>query len=314
VAEPATTDRRVAEVIEIQYPSHDKAIQGLLRGEVSYLPRIPPATVKSLGARSEFYTQQYGLPTSHFLQFHPKQKALQSRALRRALIYALDRKRVLEELILHEPEGALGRLTSAPWPTKSYAYNRFMTPHSYDPALAYSLAKNAERELKSKVPELRLWVPDDPELAAAAEEIAGAWRKIGVATRLVRQSTGGASPSVDTDDWDVVYRAEVVAEPLVELWTMLALTSSTETSALGYLPTWLRHDLLELDRVGDWRSAEQLLHKLHRQFWAEVHLIPLWEVEETYVVRKNLRNLPEHALHPYQGIERWKVDPWYSRD
>ena len=316
VAEPfSTADRRVAEVIEIQYPSHEKAIQGLLRGEVSYLPRIPPATVKVLASRNEFYTQAYELPISHFLQFHPRQKALQSRALRRAMIYALDRRRILEELFLNESEGVLGRLTTAPWPTKSYAYNRFVTPHAYDPALAFSLAKNAERELGSRVPELRLWVPDDPELAPAAAQIVEAWRKIGITTRVVHSATPGApTPTIDSDDWDVIYRAEVVAEPLVELWTLLALTNSTETTALSYLPTWLRHDLLELDRVGDWRSAEQLLHKIQKQFWAEVHLIPLWEVEESYVVRKNVRNLPEHSLFPYQGIERWKVDPWYSRD
>ncbi|MFN0050732.1 MAG: ABC transporter substrate-binding protein [Planctomycetales bacterium] len=315
VSEPETiADRHVAEVLEIGYPSHEKAIQGLLRGEVSLLPQIPLPTLKTLADRSEFFTLPYGLPTTHLLQFHPRSRALQSRALRRALLYAIDRPRLLKELFVKEANPALGRLTTAPWPTTIYAYNRFILPQEFDPALAYSLARNAERELGEKCPPLRVWIPDDSEAREAGRAILDAWSRIGIATVVVSPRDHPQPPAMEPHDWDVAYRLETLAEPLQELWPFLALTSSTETTALGYLPTWLRHDLLELDRVGDWRSAEQILHKLHRQFWAEVHLIPLWEIDEHYVVRRNVRNLPDRPLAPYQAIEQWKVEPWYPRD
>jgi tetratricopeptide (TPR) repeat protein len=309
-----TADRHVTEVIEQRYDSHELAIQGLLRGEVSMLPHVPPSTIRTISGRSEFFTQPYGLPITHMLQFHPRSRPLKSRALRRGLIYGLDRGRMLEELFLHEPPGGLGRLTTAPWPSSIYAYNRFITPQDYDPVLAYSLAKTAEKELGAALPVLRMWIPDDPEVRAAADRIAESWKAIGVKVELISPATGAASPSIDSADWDIAYRVELVAEPLIELWSLLALTPSTETTTLNYLPTWLRHDLLELDRVGDWKSAEDLLHKLHRQLWAEVHLIPLWELDEHFVVRKNIRNIPDRPLFPYQGIERWKVESWFSRD
>lgn len=309
-----SSDRHVSEVIEIRYDSHEKAIQGLLRGEVSLLPGVPAPTLKTFSSRNEFFTLPYGLPTTHLLQFHPNRRTLQSRALRRALIYALDRQRLLEEIFLHEPSGGLGRTVSAPWPTSSYATNRFVVPHNFDQTLAFSLAKTAEKELGEKLPTLRMWIPDDPDVRQAAARIVDSWSRIGVQVTLIPPEAAGVSPDISSNDWDVAYRMEVVAEPLVELWPLLALTASTETSTLSYLPTWLRHDLLELDRIGDWRSAEELLHKLHRQLWAEVHLIPLWEIDTHFVARKNIRNVPERPLFPYQSIERWKVEPWFSRD
>ncbi|MGQ0634959.1 MAG: ABC transporter substrate-binding protein [Planctomycetaceae bacterium] len=315
VAEPEkSSDRRVAEVVELCYESHEKAIQGLLRGEVSLLPYVPQSAVRNFAQRTEFFSQTFGLPLTHFLQFHPRSRHFASRALRRALIYALDRRTLLEELFLNEPAGALGRLTSAPWPTTSYAYNRFVEPHPYDAPLAYSLARTAEKELGGKLPVLRLVAPADPEALQAATKIVAAWDQIGVPTVLVPLPTGASSPGTDEAPWDVAYRIERICEPLVDLWTLLALTHTTETTDLRHLPTWLRHDLLELDRVGDWRSAESLLHKLHRQFAAEVHLIPLWEVEQFMVYRRTIRNVPDRPLQTYQSIERWKVEPWFTRD
>src|SRR5262249_38106720 len=147
-----TADRHVAEITEVRYDSHEKAIQGLLRGEVSFLPRVPAATARALSGRKEFFTQKYALPTTRLLQFNPHNRALAARTLRRALVYALDRRRILDEVFLQESSGKLGRLTSAPWPTTSYAYNRRREcePHKFDAALAFSLAKSAEKELGSK--------------------------------------------------------------------------------------------------------------------------------------------------------------------
>jgi hypothetical protein len=311
-----TADRHVAEVIEVRYDSHEKAIQGLLRGEVSFVPRVPASTIRALSDRSEFFTQRYALPTSHVLQFNPRSRALSARTLRRALVYALDRKGILEQVFLNEPAGRMGRQTSAPWPTGSYAYNRRrdVEPHKYDAPLAFSLAKSAEKELGSKLPVLRLLASAEPQVQAAVRVLVEQWSAAGIEVRPAVASAAALADEGVDESWDMLYRTESIAEPLVELWPFLALTDSTETAALGHLPTWLRQELLALDRVGDWESAERLLHRLHRQFWAEVHLIPLWEIDDVMVYRKNIRSVPERPAGPYQRIERWKVEPWYSRE
>jgi hypothetical protein len=311
---PSATDRHLAEIIEIRYDSYEKAIQGLLRGEVSMLPRVPSWTVKSFAGRNEFFTQPYALPVTHVLQFHPRSRTLAARTVRRALVYALDRGRMLEQYFLHEAPGTLGRQTSAPFPMKSYAYDSSVAPHKFDPAMAFSLAKSAEKELGSKPAPLRVWCPNDPQVRAAAKRIVADWGKVGIEAMLIDPAPEAPPPSIDTDDWDVAYRTVTVAEPLLELWPLLALTDSTETAALAHLPTWLRHALLELDRAGDPASARLALFKLQRQLWAEVYLIPLWEIDDYMVLRKHVRGAPIRPMAAYQAIERWKVEPWYPKD
>lgn len=311
------TGQHVAEVIEFRFDSNEKAIQGMLRGDVSLLPRVPASSVRGLSARQEFFTQHYALPTTHVLQFNPRSHALSARTLRRALVYALNRPRILEDVFLGEPLGNLGRLTSAPFATTSYAYNREVQPHKFDPALAFSLAKSAEKELAGKLPVLKLLCAPDPDVQLAAARITSQWKAIGIEA-LVATAPVAAIPADHSAngpvEWDILYRTETLAEPLTELWPFLALTNSTETTALAHLPTWLRQELLDLDRAGDWGTAGRLLHRLHKQFWAEVHLIPLWEIDDVLVYRKNVRGVPERPMNAYQRIEHWKVEPWFPRE
>jgi ABC-type transport system substrate-binding protein len=72
--------------------------------------------------------------------------------------------------------------------------------------------------------------------------------------------------------------------------------------------------LLLLDQASDFATAQDLLHRIHAQVWAEVLAIPLWELQPVMAVRKNLRGLAERPFRPYHGIERWRVESWYPRD
>ena len=316
VSEPeGAFERHVAEVIEVKYPSYDTAIQGLLRGEVTMLPAVPASSARRLSLRNEFFTQQYALPTTHVLQFNPHSRPLSARTLRRALVYAINRPQILEQVFLHEAPGSMGRVTSAPFATKSYAYNpdKTVEPHKFDPALAFSLAKTAEKELAGKLPALRMVCGTEPEQRQAAGRIVEQWKAIGVAATVKPAAVLDIS-TANGDDWDILYRTVALAEPLVDLWPFLALTTSTETAALEHLPTWLRKQLLELDRVGDGKTAEDLLRRLHEQFWAEVHLIPLWEIDNIMIYRKTIRGVPDRPVTSYQKIENWRVEPWFSRE
>jgi ABC-type transport system substrate-binding protein len=307
-------DYQLAEVMERRFPSYELALQALLRGEVSLLPRLPVWMTRDLEPRKEFFTQAYALPTTHLLLMNHRRPVLKLRSFRRALVYALDRARILEEVYLKEPPGELGRLSSAPWSTKSYATSPFVSPHQFDSSLAFSLAHTAERELKAELPKLKLVCSGDPEHVAACQAIVAAWKRIKLETELVILGPGDPAPDPLSDDWDLVYRTETLAEPAFELAYLLNLSPSTSVDNYRHLAAWLRRDLLDLDRAGDWNSATQILHRLHRQLWAEVELIPLWEVDDRFVCRRNVRNMPDRPLRPYQGIDRWKIEPFYVRE
>jgi tetratricopeptide (TPR) repeat protein len=306
-----TTDRHVSEIVEIRYSDYDAALQGLLRGEVSMLASVPPVQVRPLSDRSEFFLLAGAFPSVHVLQFNPHSAPLANRALRRALMYSLDRPEILQDAIL-KGAGTLGRVISAPFPTTSNAYNRLITPHKFDPALAYSLARAAQKELGGEIPPLVLHVPEDPLILDSVRRITSAWAKIGVRTNIVQVAASGTA--VADGPWDIVYRTDPMMEPLTDLWPYLTLSGGTDVATLMHLPSWLRQELLALDRAGDWTNAEAILRKLHRQLWAEVHLIPLWEIDQYVAIRKNVRGIPTRPVGQYQYAQRWKIEAWFARD
>ena len=94
--------RHVAEILEYRYPSHEKAVQGLLRGEISMIPCVPAWQLDKLAADGRFFVRKYAVPQTHFVQFNPQSKPLRSPELRRALLYSLDRSQVLRDVMLHD--------------------------------------------------------------------------------------------------------------------------------------------------------------------------------------------------------------------
>ncbi len=94
--------RHVAEVIETSYPTHEKAVQGLLRGEISMLPNAPVWQLDQLAKDGRFFVRKYAVPQTHFVQFNPLSKPLRNPELRRAMLYGLDRSQVLRDVILRD--------------------------------------------------------------------------------------------------------------------------------------------------------------------------------------------------------------------
>lgn len=103
--------RHVAEIIETSYPTYEKSVQGLLRGEISMLPNVPIWQLDKLAKDEEettkgrpprFFVRKYAVPQTHFVQFNPQSKLLRSPELRRAMLYALDRSQVLRDVILRD--------------------------------------------------------------------------------------------------------------------------------------------------------------------------------------------------------------------
>ena len=310
--------RHVTEIVEINYESYEKAIQGLLRGEVCMLPEIPPSYVKPLSDDKQFFVVPYAMPTTHVLQFHPRSPAQKNRELRRALAFAIDRESILKDTILREPGGALGRLVTGPFSSKGSAYNELTQQIAFDRTLAISLATVARSQYEGKLPVLRVVCDPDPVAQEAAAAIVENWRQAGLqATLLSDVSRDSAAEPSKTEDspWDIAYRRVRMEEPLTELWPFLTLQPTAQVGALTYLPVWLRQELIELDSVSDWNSAANLLRRLQDDLLSEVQLIPLWEIDDSLVVRrKTFQTVPRNPMHPYDDVEQWILQPWYPTD
>lgn len=123
--------RHLAEVRETTYVSYDKAVQGLLRGEVSMLPNAPAWQLDQLAKDDRFFVRRYAIPQTHVVQFNPQSKPLRSAELRRALMYGLDRAQILRDVVLRD---LTVRTLSEPLPQANVPPN--LLPNSgltYDP-------------------------------------------------------------------------------------------------------------------------------------------------------------------------------------
>jgi len=303
------TEYQCAEVIERRYESPERALQGLLRGEISVLTELPRWHVASLKADDRFFVVPYALPTTDVLQFHPGNKALASREFRMALASAIDRERLLRGILLREPEAdAANYLITAPYARKFAAYNPLVPQRTVDLTVAASLVLAAKKSLGGEIPPLKMVCAPDATVEAVAREMIAQWKRIGITVELVTEP--GAKPA----EWDLVYRRLRMEEPMTQLWPFLTLDDQPRTAAVRHLPDWLRQELIALENAGDWSTANSLMHDLHRHLFADVQYIPLWEFEDYFVARKNIRGFSSEPMHPYQNIERWIVQPWIAPD
>ena len=299
---------RVAEIVEQRYKDHKEAIKGLLTGDVSVLPEVPIWMADQFEAEDDFFTEPYGVPTTHVLQFNPESKSLKNSEFRRALAYVINREKILAETILRDPTMKRGRVVSAPFPSTSYAYRAQTKPRPYDLYLAYSLKTVSKKKFGGEVPDLTMVCEPGEVIAAAAEALVSQWDRIGIKVRIVGQDE--ALP----EDWDIVYRTVRMTEPVTELWPFLTMKQDARVEDLEHLPDWLRQQLIELEQAVDFNTSVEMLQRLHFRLHQLVHVVPLWEIDDVIVIRNNIQGFPAGMIHPYQNVERWIVQPWYPND
>lgn len=307
----ATNDYHIAEIEEIQYENYVDALRGLIRGDVLYWPSIPLHLVKRLQGKPEFAVTEQVLPVTHVLQFHPNSQFAKNRALRRALVFCLDNQKYLNEIFMTEADPRWGKTTSAPFPSTSYAYNINVAPHQQDRRLAVAMAEAAKKELEGKLPQLRLTAPQDPQIQEAVKRFVKAWKIIGIEVVLVKEPP----TSVDLEpNWDLAYREICMVEPVYDLWPFLTLEDHARVESLASLPHWLRQELISIEQSSDWPGATIAMQRIHKHLAAEVQMIPLWELSEFHVIRRTVRGLPNRPMTPYDSIDQWQMQPWFSRE
>jgi tetratricopeptide (TPR) repeat protein len=306
----------VGEIVEHRYDSAQHEIQALMRGDVSMLLDLPPWAIASLRRNTRLFVLDYAIPTTHVLQINPQSQPLKSRELRLALAYAIDAQRILSERILRDPESTAGRLTTAPYATTSYAYNGLLAHRDFSPSTAFGLHAAAVKRLKT-IPPLRLVCESDPEAQSAVTQLIAQWKRVGITVELLPTKSLASNPATlqKVATWDIAYRKLRMEEPVVELWPFLTFDSGARLESLRALPDWLRLELLELDNSPDWKSAVNRLQTLQSHLYSEVAYIPLWEVDDAIILRKNVRGFPPYKfVNSYQDVEHWIVQSWYPAD
>lgn len=298
-----------AEIVENRYDDHEAAIQAILRGDISVLPTVPIFLASMFEPDTRFFTVPYSVPTTHILQFNPDSDTMKVAEFRRSIAYMLDRERILKTTVLKDEGMKRGRIISGPFPTRSYAYNKNVEPRPKDLTTAFSLKTIATKRMPGgEIPELTMICEPNEVVLAAAEKLVEQWGRFKIKVNIVPQDQ--ATP----ENWDILYRTVRMSEPVTDLWPFLTMKPDARVADLEHLPDWLRQQLIELEQSVDFRGSVLELRELHRRLNELVHLIPLWEVDDVIVIRRNIQGFPQQIVEPYQNVERWFVGPWFPKD
>ncbi|MCA9056418.1 MAG: hypothetical protein KDA75_21465, partial [Planctomycetaceae bacterium] len=217
-------------------------------------------------------------------------------------------QKILDEVVLREEGGTQGRLVAGPFPSNSRSNAVGVEPRPFDPyaglalTLAASNSLTAQKVIDGQLPTLRLLAPPDPVIRAAVEEIMESWARIGIGSELVREDDLTAYAE---GRWDLIYRRVQMTEPAVQLWPFLTLQPTARIDDLSTLPDWLKQEVIALDRAADYSRAEDRVQMLHRHLALEASFIPLWEIDQYTVYRKNLRGFAVRPIHCYDNIDQW---------
>ena len=305
----------VAEIREVAYADGPALMQGFRREEFDLLVHPRPWDVPALLADESILSFKSSVPAAHVLQINPRSRAMKNAELRKALLLAPDRERIMNDAVFRaaEAQGAgLGRVISAPFPSFSEATNPLLEPRNQDLTLAFALSLAAGKALGEEtggaVPELTVLAPDDAVVAGVLDELAATWERINLKVRVVIGRDAAQLAAEEPDGWDLAYRTVRMREPSREIAPLLTNSEAVTLESLLTLSDWLRRDLIELERVGNRNDAVRILHELHRHMRSEVRVIPLFEIDEYVFARTTLRQAEGPLVHPYQGVERWQVD------
>ena len=163
------TSPKIKRIREVRFPNPASAIEGLIRGDVAMLEHVPPDRLVDLQKEPDrIKVGRYETPSVHRIALDGRTPALRNRNLRRALSLAINRRELLEEVVLRRPPDAVNCVSDGPFVKNSFVDAQGVDPFVYNPLLATALVVGAKKELGGNAIRLTLEYPPSPEARPSA--------------------------------------------------------------------------------------------------------------------------------------------------
>jgi tetratricopeptide (TPR) repeat protein len=338
-------------VVERRYASRSQALDALRKGEVSVVDRLAPSEVAELTEDKSIIVEPYDVPTMYCLIPNMARPTMRSRSLRRALVYAINRKQILEDQILKKQSLPGCMVTSGPFAKgvnlsdpQGYACNDDISPRPYEPRLAMSLASLAMKELApkkktdEKSPDGKPAAEAAPAGAPATDPAADANKKppplpplvlVHPPEDLARVTCNAIVRNLSVIDLKVELRELPAGKRVpddgnydlayVEYSLDEPLVEARrlfgDGALLGAPSAYMSLALRQVEGATGWNEARKALNDVHRIAYEEVCLVPLWQIVEHFAYRPNLKGVAKQPGRLYQQIEQWQTkDPLPPED
>lgn len=307
-------------IVERAFSDPEEAIDALLKGEIDALDQIAPWHVQELQRSGDIRLEAYEFKTLHFLVPNMKKTLSGKRAFRRGLLYGLDRQKILEQLHGNalKAEMISGPIlkTSSLNDSLGYGYNNSVKPAVYEPKLGIVLTLLAIGSLQSEneekgidiseeiVPKLLIAHPPSEPARVACIMIQRQWKAIGIESELVPYPENGRiGEGTEIDFWYVEFPFR---EPISDVMRIL--------SAEGLLGSSSPYMALALEKARsavDWPQIAKELQAIHKLSAEEITVLPLWQWNDHFAIRRDITNLREPGRtgmdRIYQNIENLNV-------
>ena len=160
--------------------------------------------------------------------------------------------------------------------------------------------------------------PAHPAAKVAAPRLAECLRLAGVELKLVEVAETELEAGLRAGRrFDMAYRIGNCAEPVREAGPLICPGYDAPPAADGLAAIAsdrTREVLLALERAPQWAAARELVLLLDRETRDELPVLPLWQIEEHFAWRDNLRGPSAATEHLYHSVGSWEIEPWYARD
>ncbi len=273
---------------------------GLQSGEIDITQQtmsdIPQEDYESVEALDNVEVV-YGSPVTNQSVFI-QTKNVPDVKVRQAMLYAIDRQQILEELLNGHGEIVDGFLSSA-----SPFYDDSLTPISYDPEKAKALLEEAGWDGSQTI---RFYVNSgDSTFVNAASIIAAEWAAVGIKAEIQTVDFATLMSVAGTEDYDVLAVQYTYAP--VDPYPDVAWLLGGEGSWTGYSNDTLNEALTKSQLTSDPEETRELFSVVDKKVQEDVPMFSAYVISAQGAVSKRITGATPSVYGFFNDVQNWDV-------
>lgn len=273
---------------------------GLQSGEIDITQQtmsdIPQEDYESVEAQDNVDVV-YGSPVTNQSVFI-QTKNVPDVKVRQAMLYAIDRQQILEELLSGHGEIVDGFLSSA-----SPFYDDSLTPVSYDPEKAKALLEEAGWDGSQTI---RFYVNSgDSTFVNAASIIAAEWAAVGIKAEIQTVDFATLMSVAGTEDYDVLAVQYTYAP--VDPYPDVAWLLGGEGSWTGYSDDTLNDALTKSQLTSDPEETKELFSVVDKKVQEDVPMFSAYVISAQGAVSKRITGAAPSVYGFFNDVQNWDV-------
>ena len=275
-------------------------LAGLKSGEIDVthptMSNIPETDYESVEALPNV-TVTYAKPVTHQSVFI-QTKNIPDARVRQALVYAIDRQKIVDDLLKGHGEVIDGFVSSA-----SPYFDDSITPISYDPEKAKELLAEAGWDGSQT---LRFFVNSgDGTFVNAAQVMAAQWAQVGIKVEVQTVDLATLMSMAGGTDYDLF--AVQYTYPPIDPSVDIAWLLGGEDSWTGYSNSAIDDALAQVGSTDDTASLKELYSIIDKQTQEDVPMFSAYVISAQGAVNKRLTNVHANVYGLFNNIQEWDI-------